>query len=182
MRLSTFVSIIMTFCLHTQSKADRNWDERQGFVFNLSSSEEFDALHGEIMAEAYANPYISYRGGLSIFLSHETDIHGGIEGGVRCLPPLPVSPFIGAGLFLGRWTYYKSADNDGVDNDDDHVVDESGEQDAVRDYLFAVYPEVGVYLWLNDSTRLTGTLRYYVTTDGRESDRLMYGIGLGFAF
>jgi hypothetical protein len=48
--------------------------------------------------------------------------------------------------------------------------------------LMALYPEGGVHLWFSDSVRLTGSLRYYITSRGRDGDRLMYVISVAFRY
>jgi hypothetical protein len=161
--------------------AQRDWDDRALSV-GLSRSEEFDALHGEIMMEHWANTWLSGSYGVSFFLSTETGIHGGAEARLRACLPRHVSPFAGVGLMLGRWTYYVDANDDGRDNDGDHWVDEHDEEEEEHDYLAAVYPEAGLRLWLGDTFSLTGYVRHSVTTAGRDSDSLMYGVSVGMAF
>ena len=167
-----------TFCVNQSVFADEGDDPLQAAV-SLRRSEPFDALQGELMVEG--GQTITWRAGLSFFASTETDLHGGIELGLRTRTPSRISPFVGAGLFSGSWTTYEPAESDGIDNDNDSSIDELGEEEEVVDSLWAVYPEVGLHIWLTDSVRITGTYRYYITTDGRESDRALYGIGLGFA-
>ncbi len=131
------------------------------------------------MAEIDINHYLSGRVGFAFFLSDQTGIHGGLEGGVRANAPGVLSPYIGSGLFLGSWTSSELADNDGIDNDNDNMVDEYGEEEEVRDDLVAIYPELGVNLWLADTVRISAGYRYYVTSRGRDSDRSLYGFGIG---
>ncbi len=149
---------------------------------SLRGSEMHDALHGDLMAERSFTDYLSGRVGFAFFLSDQTGIHGGLEAGVRANAPGIVSPFIGSGLFIGSWTSSELADNDGIDNDDDNMVDEYGEEEEVRDDLLALYPELGVNLWLADTVRISGSYRYYVTSRGRDSDSSLYGFGLGIKF
>lgn len=149
---------------------------------SLRSSAENDALQGEIMAEGGLSRIVSGRFGFSFFLSEKTGLHGGIEGGVRMNTPGKVSPFVGTGMFLGSWTTDKRAEDDGIDNDKDNLVDEFGEMREETDFLLAIYPEAGLHLWLARSVRLTASYRYYITTHGRNSDRGLYGLGMGFAF
>ncbi len=149
---------------------------------SLRSSKENDALQGELMFEKGLSTTTTARVGVSFFLSENTGLHGGFEAGMRANAPGKIAPFIGAGLLIGSWSTDELADSDGIDNDDDGVVDEIGEEAEVTDYLLATYPEAGVHLWLTEAVRLTASYRYYITTRGRDSDRALYGFGLGFAF
>ena len=149
---------------------------------SLRSSEMSDALHGEVMVEAPITDSISGRLGFAFFSSEQTELHGGLELGLRANFGATISPFIGAGLFLGQWTETIEANNDGIDNDDDYLIDEGDEEVEEVDYLVAAYPEAGVHLWIANRLRLTGSWRYYMTSKGRDSDRRMVGFGLGFAF
>ena len=149
---------------------------------SLRSSEMSDALHGEAIAELPISDDISGRFGFAFFSSEQTELHGGMELGGRVNFGATISPFIGAGLFLGQWTETVEANNDGIDNDDDYLIDEGDEEVEEVDYLLAAYPEAGVHLWLSKRLRLTGSWRYYMTSAGRDSDRRMAGFGLGFAF
>ena len=149
---------------------------------SLRSSELDDALHGEAMVEIPINETLSGRFGVAFFHSEQTDLHGGLELGLRANFGATISPFIGAGVFLGSWSETVAADSDGIDNDNDYLIDEWDEEVEEVDTLLAAYPEVGVHLWLGERLRLTGSARYYVTTAGRDSDRRMVGFGIGFAF
>lgn len=149
------------------------------FSASLRGNGGQDALHGEVVFEEGRNT--TFRFGLSFFASDKTDLHGGYEVGARINGPWRISPFVGGGIFAGSWTTHEPATDDGVDNDDDSVIDEAGEEKEITDYLWAVYPEAGLHIWLTDAVRITGTYRYYVTTDGRDSDAALYGVGLGFA-
>ena len=104
----------------------------------------------------------------------------GANAGVRVNSPSRVAPFIGAGAYGGMSWFVDDATADGLDNDDDLLVDEPGETDWNHDFLLAVYPEVGLHVWLTEKWRLTGSAAYYVTTEGRDRDFWFYGISLGW--
>lgn len=146
---------------------------------SMRGNGEKDALHGEVMFEQGRKTTVRF--GLSFLASEQTDLHGGYEAGARINGPWRISPFLGGGIFAGSWTTYEPAADDGLDNDDDSLIDEAGEKRENIDHLWAIYPEAGLHIWLTDTLRLTGTYRHYFTTDGRDSDAELYGIGLGFA-
>ncbi len=149
---------------------------------SLGGSKEKDAFHGDIMLESEFTEIITGRAGLSFFLSDNDGIFGGIEGGVRAALPGLISPFVGGGLFLGQWTEYEPAANDGIDNDGDNIIDEYDEEKEVTDDLLSLYPEAGLHVWLGEHLRLTVAARYFVSTKGRESDRALYSSGIAFHF
>lgn len=106
----------------------------------------------------------------------------GPEVGVRVQTPTRIAPFAGVGGFLGINRFYEDADRDGVDNDDDGVTDEFGEQDEDYKAFTAVYPEVGIHAWLTGTTRLTASARYYVTEEGRDDDFWFVGFSVSRMF
>ena len=59
-------------------------------------------------------------------------------------------------------------------------VDESGETDTEHGCLAAIYPELGVHFWLNGRTRLTASGAYYGTTEGRDADVWVFGLGVAW--
>ena len=173
---------IISCCVVTQVPAADGGEESHQVGISLRGSEANDALQGEIMGEGAISEHLTARGGLSFFLSEDTGLHGGIEGGLRSELPGRITPFVGAGLFFGSWTTDELADSDGIDNDENNVVDEPGEEKEVADYLSAVYPELGIHFWLMESLRVTISTRYYITSKGRDSDRRMTGLGLAVRF
>ena len=174
----TVVTLSLCGPLHAEEDAGISG----AFSMSLRNSVGDDAIHGELMMEGDLAQQMTVRGGLAFLLSEDTGIHGGFELGLRSRLPWRVAPFVGAGLFMGSWTDYERADYDGIDNDGDLSVDEVGEEEEHRDYLFALYPEAGVHLWLNETVRLTGSWRHYVTSKGPDSSRSLYGVGLALSF
>ena len=84
-----------------------------------------------------------------------------------------MAPFVGLGGYAGWVPSIGSADADWDWSDvDGHRDDED------YDALFAVYPEVGCHFWCNSRWRLTASASYQFTTDGRNSDFLLYGVSL----
>ena len=89
-----------------------------------------------------------------------------------------MAPFVGLDGYLG-WAGFEDRALDGVDNDNDGFVDELDEESDFA-FVAAVAPEVGVHFWLSSQWRLTGSADYRVTTDGRATDALFYGLTLAW--
>jgi hypothetical protein len=125
---------------------------------------------------------MSVRGALALVGSDAADdIFGGVNAGVRLQVPSRVAPFVGVGGFVGYSRERTDASDDLIDNDDDGSIDELGEEKTRSDGGFvSIYPEVGVHVWLNSSTRLTASAAYNITTEGRDHDFWFIGIGLSF--
>ncbi len=103
----------------------------------------------------------------------------GADTGVRLQTPTRLAPFVGVGGYAGIDWETVDASDDGADNDDDGSIDEPGEEDVDFTALFAtVYPEIGWHFWWTPRVRLTGSGRYWITTDGRDSDGWVYVGGL----
>jgi hypothetical protein len=124
----------------------------------------------EIGVTNYSRPWLSSKLALAgQFNSGAENAFAGVNSAVHVSAPTRVAPFVGAGLFGG------------VDvgtllsgDDDDEEVDPQ--------FLGAVYPEVGVQVWLTGRTRLSASASYWVTTSGRNDDFWYYGLGLTFSF
>jgi hypothetical protein len=106
------------------------------------------------------------------------DIFGGIDLGVRAQPPSRLAPFAGICVFNGLNREELAAETDSRDNDNDMFIDEAGEKSHRAEYLGAVYPELGLHYWLNSRWRVSGLSRYYITTDGRNTDFWTVGLSL----
>jgi len=106
----------------------------------------------------------------------------GPEASVRIQTPTRVAPFVGAGGFIGANRFSQRADGDGVDNDNNGFIDELGEEDEVYKAFVAVYPEAGLHAWLNGTTRLTASGRYYVTEEGRDDDFWFLSVSMSWLF
>lgn len=127
----------------------------------------------------YGEPWLETRAGVA-GLIHETGEHpisGGLIGSARIQIPSRFAPFAGIGVY-GGWAGLESAENDGRDNDDDLLIDEPGETDSA--FAVAIFPEVGAHFWINHRTRITTSVTYYVTNQGRDDDFLFYSVGLSF--
>ncbi len=130
----------------------------------------------EIGGEVYPVSWYSQRAALSGYVGHG-DWFAGADVGARLQLPTRLTPFVGIGTMHGFSTTYVLADDDGIDNDDDEIIDERGEEDLSFDgWLSAVYPEVGVHFWATGQSRVSLFGRYLVTSEGRDYDDWLAGL------
>jgi hypothetical protein len=128
--------------------------------------------------EGYWKSYLTTRLGICGAVNDD-DGYLGAELGLRVQTPTRLAPFVGTGLFGGFASQSVPADNDGIDNDDDHAIDEIDEvQSRISGALAGVYPEMGIHFWWSPRVRFTGYGRYLVTTEGRDADSWLYGVGI----
>lgn len=128
--------------------------------------------------EGYWTSYLTSRIGI-IGAINDNDGYIGAETGLRLQTPTRLAPFVGAGLFGGFASQSVPANNDGIDNDQDKIIDEfDEEQFRLSGSLIGVYPEIGLHFWWSPRVRLTGFGRYLVTTEGRDADSWLYGFGI----
>jgi hypothetical protein len=158
----------------------RHLSGKSGAAFAVGASGGPAAVSGEIGAFFYPQEWIEVGGGLTgIAGTGAESMFAGPEVRARLVVPARLSPFVGVGAYAGVNWFDQPAENDGIDNDDDLFVDEIGEtKDSVNGFL-SVYPEVGMHLWANGTWRLTGSARYYVSTEGRDADFWYFGLALG---
>jgi hypothetical protein len=111
-------------------------------------------------------------GGSLLVSSAADDIFAGANTGVRVQTPSRVAPFVGLGGYLGvsPLVGLENAESDGIDNDDNGMVDEPHETRLTTDWFAAIYPEIGLHIWATPRMRWTGSAAYYVSTEGRDHD------------
>ncbi len=158
----------------------RHLDGKSGSTFGVGVSGDPVSVSGEIGAFAYPEEWLEAGGGLvGIRPALEREAFVGPELRTRLVLPARVSPFVGVGAYAGVNWFDESAEDDGIDNDDDLFIDEPGEKRTASMDSLAVYPEVGAHLWANGTWRLTGSARYYVNSEGRDADFWYFGLSLG---
>ncbi|MCP3923649.1 MAG: hypothetical protein GY714_13800 [Desulfobacterales bacterium] len=109
--------------------------------------------------------------------------YAGASVGMRFHLPGKFTPFIGAHVFCGAHEETESADKDGIDNDEDGVIDEYGETKSTgKDYLVGIYPEAGFMFTVSDHVQLVISAKYYVTGDEDEGERWIGCVGLNIKF
>lgn len=138
-----------------------------GFYFETGwRSSEPDAVVVLLGATGYVSDNVSLKGGFTLFDADHLD-HTllGIDIGARLNFGKEIAPFLGFGFFYGEAREDVEARDDNIDNDGDGSVDERGEMKSKRlDSMGAVYPEVGIHLWVSDNVRITGSGKYFITT------------------
>jgi hypothetical protein len=127
---------------------------------------------------AYPRSWLEARAAGAV-LAHESErpLSGGGLIGMRIQPPTRLAPFVGMGGYLG-WAGWEDAAMDSVDNDDDGFTDELGEDQSV--FVAALVPELGMHYWITSRLRLTSSADYRLTTSGRDSDSMYYGLSLAW--
>jgi opacity protein-like surface antigen len=107
-------------------------------------------------------------------------VFGGVSLGLRSAFDMPLSPYVGAGIYLGQNEKEVRADNDKIDNNGNGFKDEVGEMKTDNTMMAAIYPEIG--LSLNVAQRVTVRVmgRYMVSSFGRPHDDWFYGLSFAF--
>lgn len=182
--LIVFLSLPSWVCAQDELQAE---PENIGLYVELGAGADPNVMGGEIGIFGYANDHLSIRGGIAFLASERfDDVFSGANLGVRLnlfSQKAVVSPFIGMGLFAGYTKEEEGAEDDGIDNDDDGTIDESGEKkEIIEDVIGTVYPEVGIHIWASPTSRLTFSGKYNMTTEGRENDFWIYNMGFAFKF
>jgi hypothetical protein len=125
----------------------------------LYNSAEFD--HGTAIGVSLLADDISGNGS-------ESDIFAGFEISHKVAFNQPISPYIGVGLFGGDQEEDCTLTNLQIHYDEECPVE----------YIFDVYPEVGLQAWLGDSVRIQSFARYNITTSDINPTYWSYGFGL----
>lgn len=141
------------------------------YIGGAASDFRHNAAGGiEVGVTNYSKPWLSSKVALAGQLnSGAANGFVGVNCAVHVSTPTRVAPFVGAGVFGGI--------------DVSTVVNSLNDEEGTdTQFLGAVYPEVGVHVWLNGRTRLTGSASYWVTSTGRDKDFWYYGLGLTLGF
>jgi hypothetical protein len=161
----------------------RHVDGMAGVYGTIAAAGETGAASGEIGAAYYPTSWLETRAGLAGLAGADSDpeslgdlLYLGVNGGARLGSPTRIAPFIGVGTFAGVSTYDVVAA--ALDDDDDDDLFDDPEDERLR-LVGAVYPEVGLHVWVTDRLRLTGSAAYYVTTEGRDNDFWLFGLSVG---
>ena len=146
--------------------------------YSHRAGSESGLFSADIGAESYFTSFLTGRVSL-LGMVNDDDFFYGIDSGLRLQTPTRLAPFVGVGVFGGLADEDVLADMDGIDNNDDGIIDEQGEESSrVSDSLAAIYPEVGVNFWWNPSVRLTGYGRYLFTDQDDNADDWQFGFGV----
>ncbi|NOZ41228.1 MAG: hypothetical protein GXP24_13530 [Planctomycetes bacterium] len=159
-----------------QSMDARHLKEKGGGYVGLSGRDAPAALGGEIGRFYYPSPHVEGRLGLAgLIYEGDEPVSGGLLAGARLQSPTRLAPFVGIGAYAG-FTPEIGRSEDGIDNDFDGFVDNSGEAEST--FVGALIPEAGCHFWLTPGWRVTGSASYYVTTSGPEDNFLMLNVSL----
>jgi hypothetical protein len=129
-------------------------------------SSEPEVVIATLGATGYVSDNVSLKGGFTFFDAKHLD-HTllGMDIGARLNFGNKVAPFMGFGFFYGEAFEYVEARDDNIDNDGDGSVDERGEMASKRlDSMAAVYPELGLHLWVSNNVRITGSGKYFIVS------------------
>ena len=158
-----------------QSMDARFIGDRGGLGAATSLGTAPTTLTGELTAFQYLRPSVEVRGGLvGLAGTGESNLFGGVTVGGRLQTPTRLAPFIGIGAVAA--TGKRDASTDGLDNDNDLLVDEPGERRS--ESFGSAYPEIGAHFWLTPRVRMTANAAYHVTSTGRDDDQWTFGVGI----
>ena len=166
-----------------QALDGRHLDMKDGSFLAGGVSPDGQAVWADIGAmhypEAWTESYLAFSG------LYSDDLHDAFFGGklgTRIQSPSRIAPFVGVGGFAGL--FHKGSAGDALwlalqDDDDCDCNDPDwGPGDDGLHPMFAVYPEAGIHYWLNSDTRLSASISYMVSTEGRDYDYLLLGFSL----
>ena len=130
---------------------------------------------------AHASGYLDATLLISSAYDAQEPIFGGVSVGLRTALDLPLSPYMGVGVYIGQNEKEVLAASDGLDNDGDGFKDDVGENKIDNILMSAVYPELGWRLAVGDSFSLRVMSRYMVSSFVRHHDDWFFGVSLAFS-
>ncbi|MGC4073841.1 MAG: hypothetical protein QM760_15280 [Nibricoccus sp.] len=148
-----------------------------GVEIEAGAGEDWKSGGVSIGGEHWVTDYFVGRGGLGLYGAKENGLFGGVYLGGRLTLPGRVAPFVGAGSFLGWWSYEDYDGTPDADHNGDGRIDHADTNYDVIKFVTAVYPEAGVRIQVGSTSHVNLSVRYMVTSDGRRSDRYMYFVG-----
>jgi hypothetical protein len=138
------------------------------------------AYHGDLGVFLYPRSWYEQYAALTGLYSDDLhDAYVGGKVGCRIQPPTRLAPFVGVGGFAGA--FHKGSFYDALwwaaHDEDGNPPDWNPGDDGLHP-MFAVYPEAGVHYWLSSRTRVTASLSYLISSEGRDFDYLLIGLGI----
>lgn len=113
------------------------------------------------------------RMGASYFADERFE-YKGVTSSVRLQYGETLSPFAGIGVLVGMNSHEVDASTDGLDNNRNGQIDESGEKSLKAEFSAVLYPEIGI-AWYTRTIGITlSARRYYSSTF---SGNIIYSIG-----
>ncbi len=143
------------------------WSERDKNIIGI------DALY-----RACETANVAMRYGVSYYADRRY-LYEGIASSVRLFMNDVLSPYIGLGVLVGVGGRDVDVASDGLDNNGNGVVDESGEQERRLVASAFVYPEIGVAIYMNEVGVTVSAKRYF---GSQFTGHVIYSLGLAYAF
>jgi hypothetical protein len=150
-------------------------DCRSQIELGLWSESHYKIGGGDLATTGCPSAYTQYRVGLSYFLDDQ-NAYKGVTASIRLKANTVIAPFIGVGGLVGFGESTTDAGDDGVDNNQNGIVDEFNEiSEDISGHAF-IYPEAGLTLLFSPSFGLTIAARQYYG-DTFQGD-VIYSLGL----
>jgi hypothetical protein len=147
------------------------------FAADLWSETDIRIAGIDLVGTACPSAHSMVRLGVSYY-ADDKFAYRGVTAGGRLYMGRVLSPYVGLGFLGGYAETEQSAHGDGVDNDGDGSVDESGENKAFRDTSVFAFPEIGVIFQPGRFGVTIAARRFY----GREfNGDVIYSVGLSLA-
>lgn len=155
-----------------QAMDARHLEKKSGMFYAANVQPHPSAVGAEVGSFTYLKPWLEEQLAIAgLFSDDLDDVFVGGKVAARIQSPSRVAPFVGVGGFAGL--FHKGTAHDFawlMLHDPDHRDWNPGD-DGLHP-MFAVYPEAGIHWWLDSEVRLTASLSYYITTEGRDHDYL----------
>lgn len=166
------------------AQASEDWDEHGVAELEVMMNNRTHDYNVSVVGEGWKNDYLSGRFGMGVLgVQRDKGIYGAAFGGIRVSIPFYVSPFVGAAVLIGRgWDRGSDAR---YNRDQAQLTSPQSNDNQDRGpygYIVACYPEAGVRIWLGQRASLSGSVRYFVSSNGRSSDCFLYGGSLNMRF
>jgi len=164
--------------------ANEDWNEHEIAEVEVMMNNRTHDYNVSVVGEGWGNDYLSGRFGMGVLgVRRARGIYGAAFGGIRLSVPYYVSPFVGAAVMIGRgWDRGSESRYDRDQSQSTQPRSNDNQDRGPYGYIVACYPEAGVRLWLGQHASLSGTVRYFVSSNGRSNDCFLYGGGLNVRF
>jgi hypothetical protein len=176
--LKTYSSLLVLLVLLLPDiiRADDDFDEHEVSEIELITNTRTHAYSVSWVTENWKNDWVSERFGMGVLgLQKAKGIYGAAEGSIRVGVPYYISPFIGLGAMIGVGWDRGSAARYNHDRAQSTEPNNNNQSRGLYGYILACYPEAGVRIWLGQHASLSGSVRYFVSSNGRSNDSCLYG-------
>jgi hypothetical protein len=185
-----FIYVFLNFsiCLSDEFDDFSPPEYPNGLYLEIGGGENQNSSWGELGFLGTVSDYFEYRAslgylGLEPVETSDKEYYGGINIGTRIKYSSFITPFLGAGIFSGYSFENKNAENDGIDNDNDNIVDEENEKKEVSDdVIFCFYPEAGFYFQFQNNSKIYFSAKYMISTEKEADNFYLFTIGFSFSY